>query len=404
MGHWWNNEITIETEKVSKVLNPRLMSFDEHGNLRYGAPERDRNDELTKILNTDKNHYDEEGKEWYIMDSVWVHSWLLFVHLDPDNSPAPGPCRNDRLITTRLTDLHKRGSSRIKAKPNLIMATQKRAGDYRRVTRETWEMFKSLYAGSGPDIIAVFPGIVKTTPESMKERNVLDTDIVGAEVGLEADGRYDTSTWVIRESAAKKERGGLNVEKVLQDGVEEVGKFFGGIGGVIQDQVQGWGRSVKTSPLRPPFLGTPTSDPIPTKTSFPSPSQASLSSRTITLQSTTTPIPKYVRRTDQFYDEMFFASEEEDEGMELAEMEKSAGGRLSRASRLSHTAASTTSTSSTIAAISVNPNSVHPSAHEPTGSSCDSPSGKVDDPHIYEAAYARPGGSIFEGMPPRGRE
>ena len=97
MGSFFSQAGDVLVEEVeSKVFNLRLIAFDKNGNLRYGAPERDRNDEIVKILSTEKNHRDEPDnpdKLWYIMDSVWVNAWLLYVHLDVDHAPGPGPCR-----------------------------------------------------------------------------------------------------------------------------------------------------------------------------------------------------------------------------------------------------------------------------------------------------------------------
>lgn len=41
-------------EEEDVVFNPRLIAFDEDGNLRYGVPERDRDDEMLRIMKLDE--------------------------------------------------------------------------------------------------------------------------------------------------------------------------------------------------------------------------------------------------------------------------------------------------------------------------------------------------------------
>jgi len=227
----------------SSVLNPRLIAFDEHGNLRYGAPERDRNAELVKILGTDKNHFDEEGKDWYIMDSTWVHSWLLYVYLDVDNAPGPGPCRNDRLLEMPAPGDYSPPS---KVRRDLVMATARRAGDYRRVCKETWDAFQELYPGSGPEIMAKFPSIVATTPETKEKFKVGETEKIGAELGLQADGRYDTASWIVTYSRKDSQRF-LNLEAVFKDAVNQVGRFFVDLGQTIEQNANTLGKQTEAS-------------------------------------------------------------------------------------------------------------------------------------------------------------
>jgi hypothetical protein len=221
----------------SFVLNPRLIAFDEHGNLRYGAPERDRNAELVKVLGTDTNHFNEEGKDWYILDSTWVHSWLLYVYLDVDNAPGPGPCRNDRLLEMPAPGDYLPPS---KVRRDLVMATARRAGDYRRVCKETWDAFQELYPGSGPEIVAKFPSIVAATPEAKERFKVGETEKIGAELGLQADGRYDTSSWVVTYSRKDSQRF-LNFEAVFKDAVNQVGRFFVDLGQTIEQNANTFG-------------------------------------------------------------------------------------------------------------------------------------------------------------------
>ena len=99
----------------------------------------------------------QDGKEWYIISDAWMKAWLSFVHYDRECSPAPGPCRNDILLTVS-TEERSDGSlsSQYVARPGLVMASNDRAGDYRRISRDAWEVFAGCYRGSGPAITMLF--------------------------------------------------------------------------------------------------------------------------------------------------------------------------------------------------------------------------------------------------------
>jgi hypothetical protein len=81
-----------------------------------------------------------------VVESAWLASWLSFVHADKGHAPCPGPCRNDRLIRWN-TDENKYVGRR-----GLIMSSSGDAGDFRRVTRETWLKYQEFYPESGPTI------------------------------------------------------------------------------------------------------------------------------------------------------------------------------------------------------------------------------------------------------------
>lgn len=133
----------------------------------------------------------QDGKEWYIMESAWIASWLAYVHFDTMNAPAPGPCRNDRLITWDYAQ-HK-----YVGRFGLFMAVSDRAGDYRRVSKETWEQFCAFYPGSGPAITMQF-----------------------AADQANENGLYDTAAWTILDPPPAPENKDKKVKK----------KLFGGLG------------------------------------------------------------------------------------------------------------------------------------------------------------------------------
>jgi hypothetical protein len=102
------------------------------------------------------------------MDSTWIASWLAYVHFDKRFAPAPGPCNNKRLITYDYQE------KKYVGRTGLIMARNDFGGDYRRVSKEVWELFKEYYPESGPAITMTF---------ELKEKN--------------EKGFYDTSKWNI---------------------------------------------------------------------------------------------------------------------------------------------------------------------------------------------------------------
>ena len=99
-----------------------------------------------KRNNLELHDFFQDGKEWYVIDSVWINTWLAYVHYGKDISPNPGPCDNTRLLNNDT------GNSCWVPKPDMICATKTKSGHYRRITKETWEIFCECYPGSGPEI------------------------------------------------------------------------------------------------------------------------------------------------------------------------------------------------------------------------------------------------------------
>jgi hypothetical protein len=158
------------------VINFENIYYDEHGTLRSGRlnvkDKASKEEELRAILNIEEGeNQDDEEVKWYIMDAAWIASWFAYVHYESDTSPNPGPCRNDRLLKPDLEE------EKWKPQPKLIMASKKRDGDYRRVSRKTWELYCNLYPGSGPTITTTFK----------RDDNYVQT------------GLYDTQGWEIQD-------------------------------------------------------------------------------------------------------------------------------------------------------------------------------------------------------------
>lgn len=79
-----------------------------------------------------------------------MNAWLMYCHLNKNVNPNPGPCRNECLLESNqeLTGWI--------PKSELVMARKDKEGDYRRISKATWEVFCELYPGSGPAIRVKF--------------------------------------------------------------------------------------------------------------------------------------------------------------------------------------------------------------------------------------------------------
>jgi hypothetical protein len=103
-----------------------------------------------------------------------MNAWLMYCRLNKNVNPNPGPCRNECLLETN------EDSTGWVAKEDLVMARKDKEGDYRRISKATWETFCELYPGSGPAIRLIFQ-------EDEHHTHAID-------------GLYDTSTWMIDQS------------------------------------------------------------------------------------------------------------------------------------------------------------------------------------------------------------
>lgn len=166
-----DDEGTEEEKDKEKVFDKRKIYIDDFGNFCYGDILFDPEEEKIRIMQCDEPK-EEDGKEWYIINTPWMRAWLLYCHLNKDINPNPGPCRNECLL-----DVNEAGLAWV-PKPDLIMARKEKEGDYRRISKETWDTFCEMYPGSGPAIRMEFHE---------------DED-------HKFDGLYDTSTWVIDQT------------------------------------------------------------------------------------------------------------------------------------------------------------------------------------------------------------
>lgn len=231
-------------------------------------------------------------------------------------------------------------------------------------------MFCSLYPGSGPEIVARFPSIVPTTPESLKTHSVVEGDAVGAELGMSDNGWYDTTEWTVRdELASAKKKNAFEVSQQLGEAMSKMGNFFSDVGEALGRKQKISGGEIGVGVAPPPFpdataatTATPAAapaaagggrapqaassspslpaspkvggsasprDPIPVPPTSPKPAPAAAKPplpAAKVLGTALAPAPlrrdnKVVgeRRNEQFYDEMFF-SEEESGGERAFEM------------------------------------------------------------------------------------
>jgi len=156
-----------EEEEEDGVYDARLIFWDKHGNLRYGEttvapPER----QLLEVMELDYVD-DEDGKKWYLVESAWLASWLAFVHVDKGHAPSPGPCSNERLIEWSPEE------NKYVGRKGLLMSSKDvGAGDFRRVSKETWNKYKEFYPESGPTITLEY------NVEEMKEESYIGKHFV----------------------------------------------------------------------------------------------------------------------------------------------------------------------------------------------------------------------------------
>jgi len=135
------------SEDDAFVYDPRLIYYDDDGNLRYdeGGKIVSVDKELKEIMSTD-DLTEEDDKTWCVIETAWLSAWLTYTRLDKGVSPRPGICRNDRLIIWNEEE------NKYVVRNGLTMASKTWKGDYRRVSLKTWEKFQELYPGSGPTI------------------------------------------------------------------------------------------------------------------------------------------------------------------------------------------------------------------------------------------------------------
>eukprot|EP01031_Cornospumella_fuschlensis_P031136 gene31136-37632_t len=121
-----------EVDESGFINDPRYITWDQHGNLIYGmAHPVSRKQQLKEILELDFID-EEEGKQWYVVSSAWVASWLAYVHFAKTVAPCPGPCDNNFDYT----------EEKWRGRFGLVMAKGEKTGDYRRVSKDVWRKFQ----------------------------------------------------------------------------------------------------------------------------------------------------------------------------------------------------------------------------------------------------------------------
>lgn len=144
-----------EEDKDDDEFTASLISFNGSGNLVHNGPQcsvEQREDQLKFFSSTsaDDSNEEVEGKRWVVMDASWITCWLAYAHFDRDVSPAPGPCKNHRLLQPDFTN------NKWKPRNDLVMANVTSQGDYRRVTETVWKRFAKDFPGSGPKITMIY--------------------------------------------------------------------------------------------------------------------------------------------------------------------------------------------------------------------------------------------------------
>ena len=176
---------------TGRILCLDTMGFDDDGNIRHGMAMRDKMGEMQRVLHAEAQAKKKESTkdvEWAIVDATWLCQWLMFVHSDND-APSPGPVHNHRLI-------FKDPAGVWRPRVGLVMEKTGHVGDYRKIHLETWRVFQDLYDGSGPTITATFQEVFD------KEKGEVDRHA--------EDGHYPTGSWVV-SGAQPKRNSTLNI-------------------------------------------------------------------------------------------------------------------------------------------------------------------------------------------------
>jgi hypothetical protein len=176
---------------TGRILTLESMGFDEDGNVRHGMVLRDKMGEMQKVIWAESQAKKKKVTNetvWAIVDATWLCQWLMFVHSD-ELIPAPGPVHNYRLVYQNEKGVWK-------PRVGLVMEKSGHIGDYRKISMETWRVFQELYPGSAPTITATFQETYD------KSKGEVDTHA--------EDGHYRTNHWVIAE-AKKYRKSSLNI-------------------------------------------------------------------------------------------------------------------------------------------------------------------------------------------------
>jgi len=136
-----------ENPHVEKdVFDVKKIYWDNDGNLRHGTTERNRDEEIIKLLQADSNNDSDWTKLWMIVPSRWVRFWLLFAYYKVGDPPGPID-----MLSLIKQDRNAPGGWR--AKKSLLAPSNKfgeeRPGHYRRISLEAWVHLVDLYGVDG---------------------------------------------------------------------------------------------------------------------------------------------------------------------------------------------------------------------------------------------------------------
>eukprot|EP01031_Cornospumella_fuschlensis_P036122 gene36122-43805_t len=124
----------------------RRIYWDKDGNLRHGRTERNRDDEIVKILQADTHDETDMSKLWMIIPSRWIRNWLIFAHYRLGDQPGPID-----MLSLLKQDPTAPGGWRPKKNllPPSTAAGEERPGHYRRISLEAWVNLVDLYGVDG---------------------------------------------------------------------------------------------------------------------------------------------------------------------------------------------------------------------------------------------------------------
>mmetsp|Transcript_22786 Transcript_22786/g.20700 ORF Transcript_22786/g.20700 Transcript_22786/m.20700 type:complete len:210 (-) Transcript_22786:33-662(-) len=130
-----------------EIYDLNKIYWDNDGNLRHGASDRKRDDEIMHILEADSSDESDKTKLWMIIPSRWIRLWLQFAYMKLGEPPGPID-----MWPLMQNDPNVPGGWRPKKtlKPPLSKLNEVEfPGHYRRISLQAWLKFVDLYSIQG---------------------------------------------------------------------------------------------------------------------------------------------------------------------------------------------------------------------------------------------------------------
>ena len=79
-----------DERKKAEPFDISKIYWDGDGNLRHGTTERNRDQEILELLQSDTSDQSDNNQVWVIMPSRWIRLWLQFAYVKLGDPPGPG--------------------------------------------------------------------------------------------------------------------------------------------------------------------------------------------------------------------------------------------------------------------------------------------------------------------------